>query len=213
MQNTNTSGFAQEMKDVLLSGLKNSIKDPADIALLKTTNKQYGNMRKIEDVVLKNPEGNVSPSLLSNSLATKSKRNAIYAEDSQLADLARAGKLILEPKTPNSGTAARLLGQALPAALGGAAYGAYEGDLGSVAKGAAAGYVAPKLLQKAINNPAVARYLEEGMRPGMVRGVLEAPAKIGAAVPAYMAKPGAAGATSLRELVNLRNRQLEQENR
>jgi len=213
MQNTNTSGFAQEMKEALLSGLKNSIKDPADIALLKTTNKQYGNMRKIEDVVLKNPEGNVSPSLLSNSLATKSKRNAIYAEDSQLADLARAGKLILEPKTPNSGTAARLLGQALPAALGGAAYGAYEGDLGSVAKGAAAGYVAPKLLQKAINNPAVARYLEEGMRPGMVRGVLEAPAKIGAAVPAYMAKPGVVGATSLRELVNLRNRQLEQENR
>jgi ClpP class serine protease len=213
MQNTNTAGFAQDMKEALLSGLKNSIKDPADIALLKNTNKQYGNMRKIEDVVLKNPEGNISPSLLSNSLATKSKRNAIYAEDSQLADLARAGKLILEPKTPNSGTVARALGQALPAALGGAAYGAYEGDLSGVAKGVAAGYVAPKLLQKAINNPAVARYLEEGMRPGMVRGVLEAPAKIGALVPPYMAKPGAAGATSLRELVNLRNRQLEQENR
>ena len=213
MQNTNTSGFAQEMKEVLLSGLKNSIKDPSDIALLKTTNKQYGNMKKIEDVVLKNPEGNVSPSLLSNSLATKSKRNAIYAEDAQLAKLARAGKLILEPKTPNSGTTARLLGQALPAALGGAAYGAYEGDLGSVAKGAVAGYVAPKLLQKAINNPTVARYLEEGMRPGMVRGVLEAPAKIGAVVPPYMAKPGVAGSTALREMVNLRNRQLEQENR
>lgn len=213
MQNTNTASFAQDMKEALLSGLKNSIKDPKDIELLKTTNKQYGNMKKIEDVVLKNPEGNISPSLLSNSLATKSKRNAIYAEDAQLAKLARAGKLILEPKTPNSGTVARALGQALPAALGGAAYGAYEGDLGSVAKGAVAGYVAPKLLQKAINNPTVARYLEEGMRPGMVRGVLEAPAKIGAVVPPYMAKPGVAGSTALREMVNLRNRQLEQENR
>ena len=212
-QNTNTAGFAQEMKEVLLSGLKNSIKDPKDIALLKTTNKQYGNMKKIEDVVLKNPEGNVSPSLLSNSLATKSKRNAIYAEDSQLADLARAGKLIIEPKTPNSGTTARILGQAMPAALGGAAYGAYEGDLGSVAKGAAAGYIAPKLLQKAINNPSVSRYLEEGMQPGMTRSILEAPAKIGAVVPPYMAKPGVAGSTTLREMVNLRNRQLEEENR
>ena len=212
-QNSNTSAFAQDMKEVLLSGLKNSIKDPKDIALLKTTNKQYGNMKKIEDVVLKNPEGNISPSLLSNSLATKGKRNAIYAEDSQLADLARAGKLILEPKTPNSGTTARILAQALPAALGGAAYGAYEGDLGSVAKGAAAGYVAPKLLQKAINNPAVARYLEEGVRPGMVRGVLEAPAKIGAAVSPYTGGPGVTGATALREMVNLRNRQYEQQNR
>jgi Transglycosylase SLT domain len=212
-QNTNTSAYAQEMKDVLLSGLKNSIKDPKDIALLKNTNKEYGNMKKIEDVVLKNPEGNISPSLLSNSLATKSKRNAIYAEDSQLADLARAGKLILEPKTPNSGTTARIMAQALPAALGGAAYGAYEGDLSGVAKGVAAGYVAPKLLQKAINNPAVARYLEEGMQPGMVRGALEIPAKVGAAVPQYMAKPGAAGATTLRDIVNLRNRQYEQENR
>ena len=47
----------------------------------------------------------------------------------------------------------------------------------------------------------------------MMRNVLEEPARIGAVVPPYMAKPGAAGATSLRELVNLRNRQLEQENR
>jgi hypothetical protein len=192
-QNTNTAGFAQDMKDVLLSGLKNSIKDPKDIALLKTTNKQYGNMKKIEDVVLKNIEGDVSPSLLSNSLATKSKRNAIYAEDSELADLARAGKLVLEQKLPNSGTVSRFLAQNPLVAATKAAYG----------KGA----------QMVMQNPTTAAYLEKGIKPGMVRGVLEAPAKIGAAVPPYMAKPGAAGATSLRELVNLRNRQLEQENR
>jgi hypothetical protein len=192
-QNTNTAGFAQDMKDVLLSGLKNSIKDPKDIALLKTTNKQYGNMKKIEDVVLKNIEGDVSPSLLSNSLATKSKRNAIYAEDSELADLARAGKLVLEQKLPNSGTVSRFLAQNPLVAATKAAYG----------KGA----------QMVMQNPTTAAYLEKGIKPGVVRGVLEAPAKIGAAVPAYMAKPGAAGATSLREMVNLRNRQLEQENR
>jgi len=192
-QNTNTAGFAQDMKDVLLSGLKNSIKNPEDIALLKTTNKQYGNMKKIEDVVLKNIEGDVSPSLLSNSLATKSKRNAIYAEDSELADLARAGKAVLEQKLPNSGTVSRFLAQNPLVAATKAAYG----------KGA----------QMVMQNPTTAAYLEKGVRPGMVRGVLEAPAKLGAIVPPYLAKPGAAGATSLREMVNLRNRQYEQENR
>ena len=186
-QNSNTSAFAQDMKEVLLSGLKNSIKDPKDIALLKTTNKQYGNMKKIEDVVLKDIQGNVSPSLLSNSLATKSKRNAIYAEDSQLADLARAGKLVLEQKLPNSGTMARFLAQSPITAAIKAGYG--------------------KTAQMAINNPRVAKYLEQGVSPGMLRDVLNIPKTAGQFVPNYAAKPGAAGATTLRELINLRNRE------
>ena len=186
-QNSNTAIFAQEMKDTLLSGLKNSIKNPEDIALLKATNKQYGNMKKIEDVVLKNVEGNISPSLLSNSLATKGKRNAIYAEDSQLADLARAGKLVLEQKLPNSGTMARFLAQSPITAAIKATYG----------KGA----------QMAMNNPTVAKYLEQGVSPGALRTMLQIPQMAGAYVPQYAAKPGAAGAVALKELINYRNRE------
>jgi hypothetical protein len=186
-QNSNTSIFAQDMKDVLLSGLKNSIKDPKDIELLKVTNKQYGNMKKIEDVVLKNVEGNVSPSLLSNSLATKAKRNAIYAEDSQLADLARAGKLVLEQKLPNSGTMARFLAQSPITAAIKAGHG--------------------KVAQMAMNNPAIAKYLEQGVSPGALRTMLQIPQMAGAYVPQYAAKPGAAGAIALRELINTRNRE------
>jgi hypothetical protein len=186
-QNSNTSAFAQDMKDVLLSGLKNSIKNPEDIALLKATNKQYGNMKKIEDVVLKNVEGNVSPSLLSNSLATKSKRNAIYAEDAQLADLARAGKLVLEQKLPNSGTVARFLAQSPITAGVKAVYG----------KGA----------QMAMHNPTIAKYLEQGVSPGALRTMLNIPKMAGAYVPEYAAKPGVAGAVGLKELINYRNRE------
>jgi hypothetical protein len=194
--------FAQEVKETLLSGLKNSIKNPEDIALLKTTNKQYGNMKKIEDVTLKDPQGNVSPSLLSNSLATKGKRNAIYAEDNELAKLARAGKDILQNKTPNSGTIARLSAQAAPALVGGAVYGAYQGDIKSAAEGAALGYAAPKLAQMLLKNPSSAKYLEQGVSNKTLRSFLELPKKAGEVLPI---QPGVVGASSLKELINLRN--------
>ena len=194
--------FAQEVKETLLSGLKNSIKNPEDIALLKTTNKQYGNMKKIEDVTLKDPQGNVSPSLLSNSLATKGKRNAIYAEDNELAKLARAGKDILQNKTPNSGTIARLSAQAAPALVGGAVYGAYQGDIKSAAEGAALGYAAPKLAQMLLKNPSSAKYLEQGVSNKTLRSFLELPKKAGEVLPV---QPGVVGASSLKELINLRN--------
>jgi hypothetical protein len=137
-------------------------------------------MKKIEDIALKDPEGNVSPSLLYNSLTTKGKRYAFYQDDPQLAKLAAAGKIILPEKLPNSGTAARLISQAIPAAVGGAAYGAYQGDWGSAAEGAAAGYLAPKFAQKAINNPEFARYLSQGAKNIPLRNLLQMPQNVGA---------------------------------
>ena len=180
---TDVGAYARELKDTLLDGLTRTAKETgneADVKLLLKTNKEYGNMKKIEDVVLKNPEGNISPSLLLNSLATKGKRYTFFQDDPQLAKLAAAGKIVLPEKTPNSGTAARLIAQAIPAAVGGAAYGVYEGDLTGAAKGATAGILAPKLAQKAINNPAVARYLEQGIGQTQIRNMLEAPKKYGA---------------------------------
>ena len=180
-KDTDVAGYAREIKDALLDGLTRTTKkfgNEKDVALLKETNKQYGNMKKIEDIALKDPEGNVSPSLLYNSLATKGKRWSFYQDDPQLAKLAAAGKIILPEKVPNSGTTSRLLAQAIPAAVGGAAYGAYEGDWGGAAKGAAGGYLAPKLAQKALNNPGFARYLEQGLAPSVIRGGLETPKQI-----------------------------------
>ena len=203
-QNSNVSIYSQDLKEVLLSGLKNSIKNPDDIALLKKTNTQYGNMKKIEDVVLKNEQGNISPSLLSNSLATKAKRNALYAEDNELAKLARAGKDILQSKVPNSGTIARLSAQAAPALVGGAVYGAYQGDLKSAAEGAVLGYAAPKLAQLLLKNPQSAKYLEQGISNKTLRSFLELPKKTGDVL---QVKPGVTGAAALKELINLRNQE------
>jgi hypothetical protein len=175
--------YAREVRDSLNEALTLSA-DKAGrsdlVEKLKVANKQWGNMRKIEDVALKSEVGDVSPSLLYNSLTSKSKRHAFYADDPELAKLAQAGKIILPSKTPNSGTVARLAAQAAPAALGSGAYGLYEGDIAGAAKGAALGYALPKAAQVAINNPALARYLEQGVQNVPVRSMLQLPQNVGA---------------------------------
>ena len=180
---TDIASYARELKESLLDGLTRTAKsvgNDADVALLKNTNQQYGNMKKIEDVVLKDPEGNVSPSLLMTSLASKGKRYSFYQDDPQLAKLASAGKVILPEKLPNSGTTARILAGATLPALGGIGYGLYQGDLEGAAKGVAAGVVAPKIGQAIINNPALGRYLSQGVQTTPLRSLLELPKQVGA---------------------------------
>jgi hypothetical protein len=180
--------YAKEIKDSLLDSLSRSAEaagNKADVTLLKQTNKQYGNFKKIEDVVLKNEFGNVSPSLLNNSLATKGKRYSFYQDDPELANLARAGKMVLEQKLPNSGTMARML----------ASNPVYAGTKALYQSGA----------QAAMMNPTAAKYLEQGLPQGSFRSVLEAPQQLGGMLPQYMQKPGAVSATALRDLINQRN--------
>jgi len=181
--NSDVANLGRELRDVLNKGLSDSAEfygNKQDVALLKQANKNWGNMRKIEDIALKNPEGDISPSLLYNSLTTKSKRNAFYADDPQLAKLAAAGKIVLPEKLPNSGTIARGLAQAAVPAAAGAAYGLYQGDYVDALKGAAFGVAAPKLAQAAINNPSFAVYLEKGIGQNALRNLLQAPSKYGA---------------------------------
>ncbi len=78
---------------------------------------------------------------------------SIYGKgDTSLVDLANAGNELLPNKTPNSGTPARILAQAvLPVVGAGVGYG--EGkDWKSVAGGAALGYGLPKAIQMGINS-------------------------------------------------------------
>jgi len=187
-RDTDVGAYARELKETLLDGLTRTAKatgNEADVKLLKETNRQYSNMKKIEDVVLKNEFGNVSPSLLNTSLATKSKRYSFYQDDPELANLARAGKMVLEQKLPNSGSVARLLASS-PVYAGGKAL--YQGSA-----------------QAAMMNPTAAKYIEQGLPQGAFRSVLEAPQQLGQMLPQYMQKPGAISATALRELINQRN--------
>ena len=182
-KNSDIGNFGRSLRDLLNKGLSDSAEfygNKEDVALLKEANKHWGNMRKIEDVVIKSPEGDVSPSLLFNSLTTKSKRNAFYADDPQLAKLAAAGKIVLPEKLPNSGTTARILNAAaLPAAFG-VGEALREGDIYGAGKGVVAGVIAPKIMQKALNNLAFAKYLEKGIGQTALRDLLQAPSKYGA---------------------------------
>jgi len=187
---TDLANYAKDLNDVLKQSLTKSVEasgNTTDAELLKQTNKQYGNMKKIEDIILKNPEGDVSPSLLLNSLATKSKRNVFFGNNKELSDLASAGKLILSDKVPNSGTARRLLTAALPGAVGAAGYGLYQGDIGSALEGGAMGIALPKLAQKMMNNPTTVEYLTKGINPSNlgtpIRALLQTPKKGGQLLP------------------------------
>ena len=180
---TAVAGYARDLRDDLNKGLSDSAEATGNkelVSSLKDANKRWGNMRKIEDVAIKNEYGDVSPSLLYNSLTTKAKRNAFYAEDNELAKLAAAGKIVLPEKLANSGTIARGLAQAAVPAAAGAAYGLYQGDYVDALKGAAFGIAAPKLAQAAINNPRLAAYLEKGIGQNALRNLLQAPSKLGA---------------------------------
>lgn len=175
--------YAGELREKLFEGLSNTIEklgNPKDLELLKMTNKQYGNMKKIEDVALKDPDGHVSASKLYNSLTTKSKRNAFYQDDPELAKLATAGKSVLPEKMPNSGTIARAGIQAVvPTMLAGAEY-LKEGDIKSAAELGLTAFAAPKLLQKALTTQGAAgKYLREGLDSNTLRSILQAPAKYG----------------------------------
>jgi hypothetical protein len=175
--------YAGELREKLFAGLSDTIEklgNPKDLELLKITNKQYGNMKKIEDIALKDADGHVSASKLYNSLTTKSKRNSFYQDDPELAKLATAGKSVLPEKMPNSGTIARAGIQAVvPTMLAGAEY-LKEGDLRSAAELGLTAYAAPKLLQKALTTQGAAgKYLREGLDSNTLRSLLQAPAKYG----------------------------------
>jgi mannosyltransferase OCH1-like enzyme len=58
-----------------------------------------------------------------------------------------------------------------------------------------------------LRNPKTAKYLEEGVANKSLRSMLELPKNIGKNVPEYAAKPGVAGASSLRSLIELKNKE------
>jgi hypothetical protein len=184
---TDVASFARDIRDTLNKGLTDSAESAGRqdiVQSLKVANKHWGNMRKIEDVALKNPDGEISPSLLYNSLTTKAKRNAFYADDKSLAELATAGKSILPDKLPNSGTAARMATQVLlRGGLGGSA-GLYFGDEKSGAMGAAAGALSPLVIQAALRSKLGSAYLENGLGSGKIgtalKDLLALPKNVGA---------------------------------
>lgn len=168
--------WAAQLRNTLDDALERSA-NPADFKALKEARRQWFNLKRIEDTVARDAQGHISPSLLFNTFARKGLRGkSVYGRgDLELVKLARAGKMILADKLPNSGTAQRLAAQvAIPATVGVAA-GALTGDPKAALKYAALAYAAPKAVQIALNNPSVANALMGGYTPKAVQNALLAP--------------------------------------
>lgn len=179
-QDTAVGHWARQLRNVLDDALERSTAangNQADYAALKQARQQWGNMRKIEGAIAADGSGDISPAKLANIVNQKANRaSSVYgAGDQTLPDLAKAGRNLLTDKLPNSGTAARATMQLLAPALVGGSYGALQGDWEKAALGAAGGIALPKAAQYAINNPAIANYLANGIGNDAVRGVLMAP--------------------------------------
>lgn len=182
--------WAGELRDTIDDALRRSV-GPDDLAALRQARTQYRRMKQIEGAIDKEGAGTISPSKLANSLGTKSNRNSsVYGRgDTDLVRLAQAGKRLLPDKFPNSGTAARLLGQGILAGAVGAGTGYGTGD---ASKGIGAGLGAAGLLlgvRGAMNNQLAAQYLSQGLAPGVLRNTLTLPRRLGLAPAAAAALP------------------------
>lgn len=177
-QNPQLNPVAGDLRESLDDALNRSVRIPADADALQAARLQYRNMKTIEGAISKDNEGNISPSMVANTLGTKSMGNrnrSVYGRgDQELPELARAGKSILD-QDPNSGTAMRLTGKSATAMMGAAAASAATGHWLPAAGLATAGYGFPKAMQEINNSEAIGRYLSEGITPGPLRDALQFP--------------------------------------
>jgi len=162
---SDVANVARDLRQVMNDGLLQAAQasgNSADVKLLKQTNQQWGNMRKIEGAIDTEGSGDISPSKLANIFGQKANRYiSVYGQgDTSLSDLAQAGKALLPSKTPNSGTPARALAQLAVSGAPAAALGTYEGfksgDWKTGAKYAAGAYLLPKAIQAGLNSQGAA---------------------------------------------------------
>ena len=145
-----------DLHDILMTHFKNSMPE-ADQAALTAAQQKFRILKTIEPAVSKDGLGNISPSLLANQVAQKRNRAAsMYGRGSEpfldLVDLAQSGRQVLPDMLGNSGTFGR-------------------GQMGLIPL--ATGLTIGKPLQALMNTGS--RYAAEGIPPGIVRSVLEAP--------------------------------------
>lgn len=109
----NVRYYANQVREALDGAFQRSAA-PEDQQALSQARGQYRNMKTIEDLVEKSPDGNLSPALLMGQVRSASSRfdpstgGMAYTGGGPLGDLARIGQQFLKPQ-PNSGTADRIL--------------------------------------------------------------------------------------------------------
>lgn len=94
------SGVAKSIKGELNSALERSAA-PEDVALLRDTDMKWKNMRTVEKLAAKSPDGQVSLQSL-NQPVSSSFTNRAYTGAGKLGDLADLGQIIKDPGSSNT---------------------------------------------------------------------------------------------------------------
>jgi hypothetical protein len=157
-----------------------------DQQALSTARQHYRAMKQIEGAV--DPStGDISPGKLLGQINTKANRNqSLYGQgDQSLLDIAKAGKNVLAPVNPNSGTARRLAGMAGVGAAAGGVDQILHGDPVHALKVGAGVAAAPWVGRQLIENPTAGKIIKGWNNSKILKGTTDAVRKVGApAVPA-----------------------------
>jgi hypothetical protein len=170
--NPNIARPAQQIKEALQDALQRSLSDE-NLEAYRQARFQYKNMKAIEPLVNKNPQGDISPALL-NSRVSQQFRNRAY-DTSGTNPLDRLGKIgqafLKEPGT--SGTTERREMLHLLGGLGGAAAAGDVFGMMNAAAGAAGTLGTGRAVSSALRSPGMAdRTIKRALDPGMKGNLL-----------------------------------------
>lgn len=136
----------------------------ADSAAWKQASSEYGNLKTILKAMggsgADAASGNVAPAQLASAVANSVTKEGNALGRSNLNDLAKGAATFLTRQVPDSGTAQRMMAQAL--LTGGAGY-SVTGDPTKAIEYGAAGLVLPALLRSAAYNPVVQKTMISGI--------------------------------------------------
>lgn len=163
----NVAYYGAKIKSVLQDALQESL-SPEVAEAYKTARFQYKNMKTIEPLVNKSPDGNISPALLNGRVTAAFPNRAYDTSGNPLDRLAKIGQAFLkEPGT--SGTSERLATKAAVTKVGELGAAALAGNfIGIPATAAGAGIAlgAGRLAGNYLRSPGLAkRTIEKGLAP------------------------------------------------
>lgn len=177
----NVKHYAGQLRDVLDDALERNT--PSDmLGQLRQARYQWKNMRTVEDLVAKAPDGNISPALLQGRVNAKNKGTygAAYGGGGDLKELADVGQRFLkEPQS--SGTSERTALMYMLSTLGGAGAAVASGQpanallalgAGGLALGAGRA-IGGTMRSNWLANDTIARSLGRAPAPGLANKLLQ----------------------------------------
>lgn len=155
--------FFGQMKKELDSAFRSQIPQ-VDAQAWDAASRKYANLKTIIDAMggpgTLPAGGQLSPAQLSSALQRAVTKEGKALGRGDLNELARIGETFIKPQTPDSGTAQRMLAQAI--LTGGGGY-ALTGDPTTALATGAAGLAIPAAAQRAIQSQAAQRAMLQGM--------------------------------------------------